>query len=125
MGFSSGGSVSVAAAANTEFNGPFSLQPPGGEQTVFESLVATRRRVNLVFNNQNMTKTGTFRLYIRSDGVTFDQYDSTPVTIGAGDDRTFSYEITTNQAYRLTYLMASNEGVPRDIDFHIIEEPLE
>lgn len=110
---------------NSETNGPFSYLDAGSEQDVHESTAVIRRRVNIVFNNQNMTQTGTFRLFIKTDGTTYDQYNATLVTIGASDDRVFNYEFVTNQNYKITYQETADESAARDIDFHAIEEPLE
>ena len=117
--------LAAGAAGATEANGPFSYLDAGGEQDVHESTAVTRRRVNLVFSNQNMTQIGTFRLYLKIDGTTYDLYDTAAVTVGATDDRAFSYEFTTNQNYKLTYQEGVDETAARDIDFHVIEEPLE
>lgn len=117
--------LAAGAAGATEVNGPFSYLDSGGEQDVHESTAVTRRRVTLMFNNQNMTQLGTFKLFIKTDGTTYDQYDSSAVTISAGDNRSFNYEFTTNQNYKLTYTETVDEAAARDIDFHVIEEPLE
>ena len=117
--------LAAGAAGATEVNGPYSYLDAGAEQTVYESTAVTRRRVNVVFNNQNMTQLGTFKLYLMTDGATYDQYDSSAVTISVGDNRSFSYEFTTNQNYKLTYTESVDEAAARDIDFHIIESPLE
>ena len=120
-----GFSGSAAPAVATESNGPFSYLDAGGEQDVHESTATTRRRATLVFNNRNMTQTGTFRFYIKTDGTNYDLDTTSAVTVSAGNDRVFRIELVTNQNYRLTYQEDANEGADRNIDFQAIEEPLE
>lgn len=117
--------VARGAAGATETNGPFSYLDAGGEQDVHESTAVTRRRASLVFNNQNMTQTGSFRFFIKTDGTTYDLDTTSAVTISAGDDRVFRIEVVTNQNYKLTYEEDVDETAARAIDFHVIEEPLE
>lgn len=117
------GAVGVAGA--TETNGPFTYTDAGGEQDVHESTAVTRRRVSIVLSNRNMTQTGTVRLFMKVDGINYDQYDSSTVTVGAPDNRAFDYQFVTNQNYKLTYQENADEGAARVIDFQVIEEALE
>ena len=110
----------------TEATGPFSYLDAGAEQDVYEdAATTTRRKVWIEISNQNMTQTGTFRLYRKVDGVTYDQFSSDPVLVAAGEDRAFSYEFVTNQHFKVTYEEDADEGAARDIDYNVIVQAME
>ena len=120
---STGETLDLSTTAET--TGPFSYLDAGGEQTVVEDLATTRRHIQVVFNNQNMTQAGTFRLYYQLDGATWALYDSAAVSVAAGAARAFDYEFTTNQPWRLTYEEDADEGAARDIDYDVITQVVE
>jgi len=103
-----------------ETAGPFSYLDAGGAQDVVEDTAVTRRHIKLEFSNRNMTQTGTFIIYRKVDGTNYDLYASQAVTVGAGDDRAFDAEFSTNQAWKLTYTEDVDEGANRAIPFNII-----
>lgn len=114
------GLVDTAEAA-----GPYSYTDAGEEQDVVEDTAVTRRRIWLEFSNRNMTQTGTFKIYRKVDGSNYDLYVSQAVTVGAGDDRAWDAEFTTNQAWKLTYEEDENEGAAIDIPFNVITQVIE
>ena len=110
---------------SAETPGPYSYLDAGAEQDVVEDLAVTRRRIWLEVGNRNMTLAGTFRLYRKVDGVNYDLWNEAVVTVGAGDDRAFDYEFTTNQHWKLTYEESADEGAARDIPFNVITQVVE
>ncbi len=110
---------------SAQFTGPMSYLDAGGEQTVRENVLGTRRRVWLNFSSRNMTQTGTFRVYFKVDGANYDLYAEQPVTVGAGDERAFDAEFTVNQDWKLTYEEDVNEGAARDIPYNVIIQAIE
>ena len=115
----------TALVDTAESAGPFSYLDAGSEQDVVEDTATTRRRIYLEFSNQNMTKTGTFIVYRKVDGSTYDVWTTTPVTVGAGDDWAFDAEFVTNQHWKLTYEEDEDEGAARDIDYNVITQVIE
>ena len=109
--------------SSVEFVGPFSYLDAGGEQTVYESLLATRRQISVLFDLSAMTQDGTIRLKMRVDGSTFRLYDS--ADFKKDEDDIYEYTFIINQAYRLTYEEKSDEGADRSIAFNVTEEALE
>jgi len=114
-----------ALVDSAESAGPMSYLDAGGEQTVVEDTATTRRKIWLDFSNRNMTQTGTFILYRKVDGTNYDIWTSQAVTVGAGDDRAFDAEFTTNQAWKLTYEEDANEGAARAIPYNVITQVIE
>ncbi len=131
LGAPAGASVSADIAAilalvdSAQFTGPMSYLDAGGEQTVRENVLGTRRRVWLNFSNRNMAQTGTFRIYFRVDGTNYDLYAKQPVTVGAGDERAWDAEFTVNQDWKLTYEEDVNEGAARAIPYNVIMQEIE
>ena len=115
----------LALVDSVQFTGPMSYLDAGGEQTVRENVLGTRRRVWLNFSSRNMTQTGTFRVYFKVDGANYDLYAEQPVTVGAGDERAFDAEFTVNQDWKLTYEEDVNEGAARDIPYNVIIQAIE
>ena len=115
----------TALVDSAQFTGPMSYLDAGGEQTVRENILGTRRRVWLNFSSRNMTQTGTFRVYFKVDGANYDLYAEQPVTVGAGDERAFDAEFTVNQDWKLTYEEDVNEGAARDIPYNVIMQAIE
>jgi len=108
-----------------ETAGPFSYLDAGGAQDVVEDTAVTRRHIKLEFSNRNMTQTGTFKIYRKVDGTNYDLYASQAVTVGAGDERAFDAEFSTNQAWKLTYTEDADEGANRAIGFNVITQVVE
>jgi len=108
-----------------ETTGPYSYLDTGVEQDVVADTVTTRRHIWLEFSNQNMTQTGTFKIYRKVDGVTYDLYTTIPVTVSAGDERAFDVDFVTNQHWKLTYTENADEAAARDIDFNIVTQVIE
>ncbi len=108
-----------------ETTGPYSYLDAGAEQDVVTDAVTTRRHIWLEFSNQNMTQTGTFRIYRKIDGVTYDLYATIPVTVSAGDERAFDVDFVTNQHWKLSYQENVDEAAARDIDFNIVTQVIE
>ncbi len=115
----------LALVDSAESAGPFSYLDAGGEQDVVEDTAVTRRRIWLEFSNRNMAQTGTFRIYRKVDGANYDLYAEQPVTVGAGDERAFDAEFTTNQAWKLTYEEDVDEGAAKAIPFNVITQVIE
>ncbi len=116
----------ILGLVNTaEATGPYSYLDDGLEQDVYEDTAVTRRRIWLEFSNRNMTQIGTFKIYRKVDGANYDLYVTQAVTIGAGDDRAWDAEFTTNQAWKLTYEEGADEGAARDIPFNVITQVIE
>lgn len=113
----------VAGGTVSEAVGPYTYTTGTTEQTVYESALVTRRKVSLEFNNTAMTQAGTFRLYRKVDGITYDLYGSTAVL--ASGNRAFDSEFTTNQHYKLTYQAGTTEGFNRDIAYSAVWTALE
>lgn len=111
--------------ATTEAVGPYSYLDAGAEQDVYENLVVTRRHVRVEFSNRNMTQTGTFRIYRKVDGATYDLYASQPVLVAAGSERAFDAEFTTNQHWKLTYQENVDEAAARAIPYNVITQVVE
>lgn len=114
-----------ALVDTAETAGPYSYTDGGGEQTVVEDTAVTRRRIWLEFSNRNMTQTGTFKIYRKVDGSNYDLYVPQAVTVGAGDDRAWDAEFTTNQAWKLTYEEGVDETAARDIPYNVITQVIE
>lgn len=108
-----------------ETTGPFSYLDAGGEQDVVEDTATIRRKISIEFSNRNMTQTGTFRIYRKVDGSTYDLYAPQPVTVGAGDERAFDAVFTTNQAWKLTYEEDIDETAARAIPYNVITKVVE
>jgi len=108
-----------------ESAGPFSYLDAGGEQDVVEDTAVTRRHIKLEFSNRNMAQTGTFKVYRKIDGTNYDLYASQAVTVGAGDERAFDAEFSTNQAWKLTYTEDVDEGGNKAIPFNVITQVVE
>lgn len=117
--------ILTALVDSVQFTGPKSYLDAGGEQTVRENVLGTRRRIWLNFSNRNMTQTGTFRIYFKVDGGNYDLYVEQPVTVGAGDERAFDAEFTVNQDWKLTYEEDVDEGAARDIPYNFIMQVIE
>ena len=117
--------ILTALVDSVQFTGPKSYLDAGGEQTVRENILGTRRRIWLNFSNRNMTQTGTFRIYWKVDGANYDLYAKQPVTVGAGDERAFDVEFTVNQDWKLTYEEDVNEGAARAIPYNVIMKEIE
>lgn len=109
----------------TEAAGPYSYLDVGGEQDVYENLVVTRRHVWVSFSNKNMTQTGTFRLYRKEDGATYDLYVAQAVLVAAGSERAFDAEFTTNQHWKLAYQENVDEGAARAIPYNVVQQVVE
>lgn len=92
----------------------------GLEQTVYESTLTTRRHVLVDVSNRLMAQAGTFKLYRKVDGTTYDQWDSTEVL--ASGNRCFDYDFWTNQHWKLTYTESADEGSNKVISGNVIEE---
>ena len=59
------------------------------------------------------------------DGTNYDLYASQAVTVGAGDERAFDAEFSTNQAWKLTYTEDVDEGGNKAIPFNVITQVVE
>ncbi|MBA7620067.1 hypothetical protein ES703_27410 [subsurface metagenome] len=114
-----------ALVDSAESVGPYSYLDAGGEQDVVEDTATTRRRIWLEFSNRNMTQTGTFIIYRKIDGSNYDIWATVLCTIGAGDDRSWDAEFTTNQAWKLTYEEDVDEGAARAIPYNVITQVIE
>jgi len=115
----------IGLVDSAEAAGPFSYLDAGGEQEVCKSEDNTRRRVWIELSNQNMTEAGTFRIYRRVDGVAYALWISQAVTVGAGDERVWDAEFTTNQYWRVTYEEDVDETANRDIPYNVITQKIE
>ena len=104
--------------------GPFSYLDAGGEQTVVEETITTRRRVSIEFDLTTMTQNGTIRLKRKVDGTTLRVWSETAF-LQAGAENVFDFQFTTNQAWRLTYQEAVDETADRAIPFNVITEVIE
>lgn len=110
---------------SAEAAGPYSYLDAGLEQDVYEDTAVTRRRIWVEVSNRNMTQTGTFIIYRKVDGANYDIWLTQAVTIGAGDDRVFDAEFTTNQHWKITYEEDVDEGANRDIPYNVITQVIE
>lgn len=110
---------------SAEAAGPYSYTDAGGEQTVKEDTLTTRRHIHVEVSNRNMTQTGTFRIYRKVDGSNYDLYTSQAVKVAAGSDRAWDAEFTTNQAWKVTYEENSDEGAARNIPYNVITQVIE
>lgn len=110
---------------STEAHGPYPYTDAGGEQTIYEDISTERRRIWLDVSNRYMTKTGTFRIYRKIDGSNNDLWIDQPATVGAGDDRAWDAEFTTNQPWKITYKEDVDEGLDREIPYNVIVQPME
>lgn len=108
-----------------ESAGPYSYTDAGGEQNVVEDAITTRRHIWLEFSNRNMAQTGTFRIYRKVDGASYDLWVSEAVLVAAGSDRAFDAEFTTNQHWKLTYQENVDEAAARNIPYNIITRVIE
>jgi len=108
-----------------EAAGPYSYLDAGGEQTVYESNLVTRRRVSVEVSNRNMTQTGVFRLYRKVDGTNYDLWIKQAVAVGASDERAWDKDFVTNQAWKITYTEDVDEAAARAIPFNVITEVFE
>ncbi len=107
---------------STETAGPLSYT--GGELDIIEDTATTRRRITAEIDLINMTKDGTIRIYRKVDGSTYRLYSEVTYLV-AGTIKAFDVTFTTNQAWKLTYEEAVDEGSNRDIPFNTIVEVLE
>ena len=110
---------------SAESAGPFAYLDAGAEQDVVVDTAVTRRRIWVDFSNQGMAQTGTFRIYRKVDGANYDLYTTVPCTVGAGDDRAFDAEFTTNQPWKLTYEEDVDEAAARSIPYNVITQVIE
>ncbi|KKM96139.1 hypothetical protein LCGC14_1181170 [marine sediment metagenome] len=110
---------------SAESVGPYSYLDAGGEQTVVEDTATTRRRIFVEFSNRNMTQTGKFIIYRKTDGTNYDIWATVPCTLGAGDDRAWDAELTTPQHWKLTYTEDVDETAARDIPWNVITQVIE
>lgn len=109
----------------TEGAGPYTYTDAGGEQTVYEDTTTVRRRIWVEVSNRYMTQTGKFIVYRKVDGEHYDIYTTQATTVGAGDDRVFDSEFTTNQAWKITYTEDADEGIARAIPYNVITQIIE
>ena len=110
---------------SAEVVGPFSYLDAGGEQDVYEDTAVTRRRIWLEISTRNMTLAGTIIIYRKVDGANYDIWRTQAVTVGAGDDRAWDSEFTTNQQWKITYEESADEGAARAIPFNVITQVIE
>ena len=115
----------LALVDSAESAGPFAYLDAGAEQDVVVDTAVTRRRIFLDFSNRGMAQTGTFRIYRKVDGANYDLYTTVPCTVGAGDDRAFDAEFTTNQPWKLTYEEDVDEAAARSIPYNVITQVIE
>lgn len=114
-----------ALLTSTEAAGPYSYLDAGGEQTVYQNEVNTRRRISFEMDLNTMTQNGTIRLYRRVDGANYRLWIE-EAFVAAGNEKVFTREgITTNQYFRVTYQEAVDEGAARAIPYNVIIEALE
>lgn len=109
---------------SAESVGPFSYLDAGGEQTVVEETLVTRRRVSVEFELDAMTVNGTIRLSRKIDGTNYRIWSETTF-VASGAEQAFDFQFTTNQHWKLTYQEVSDEGAARSIPFNVITEVIE
>jgi hypothetical protein len=106
----------------TEAVGPYSYTDAGGEQTVYESALATRRKISFHMDLNTMTQNGTVRIYEKVDGANYRlavEYNF----VAADDEKVwFVDEYVTNQNFKVTYEEAVDEGAARSIPYNAITE---
>lgn len=114
----------LALVDSAETAGPFSYLDAGGEQDVVEDTATTRRRVSVEIDLDAMTQNGTIRIHRKVDGTNYRIYTETAF-VAADAEQAFDAQFTTNQAWKLTYQEAVNEGANRSIPFNTIIEVIE
>ena len=107
---------------SAETAGPLSYT--GGELDVIEDTTTTRRRITAEIDLINMTKDGTIRVYRKVDGTNYRLYSEVTFLVG-GTIKAFDVSFTTNQAWKITYEEAVDEGSNRSIPFNTLTEVLE
>lgn len=108
---------------SAEVAGPYSYLDAGAEQDIYEDTAVTRRKIWLEVSNRNMTQSGTFRVYRKVDGSSYDLYSSDAIV--ASGVRVLDYEFTTNQQWKVTYEEDVDEAAARDIPFNVIVQVIE
>jgi hypothetical protein len=110
----------LGLSGTSEAVGPYSYLDAGGEQTIYESAVTTRRKISFDIDLNAMTQNGTIRLYRKVDGTNYRIWIEEPFNVG-GSEKAFSREgVTINQHFKVTYEESADEGADRSIPYNVI-----
>ena len=102
--------------------GSHSYTNVGGEQTVYESTVATRRLIHGVWIDLvNMIKDGVIKLYYKIDGTNYREIKSYTFTVATDSDGVYiALSLGVTNSWKVTYTEGADEGADRAIPYSVI-----
>lgn len=117
----------IAVTEAGEATGTFSYLDAGGEQTILEQTISTRREIKSIhIDTVNLTQNGTLKIHHKIYGTNYREL--TPLQVAftvASDDGIIVLAFTVNNDWKMTWTEGVDEGANRDILYNVIYQELE
>ena len=116
----------IAVAEAGEASDTFSYLDAGGEQTILEQTITTRRRLDSIWLDvTNLTQDGTFIIYHKINAGNYPEFDRGSFTVATDSDGILIDGFAVNNDWKITWTEGADEGANRDIPYCVIYQELE
>jgi hypothetical protein len=116
----------IAVTECDEVSGNFSYLDAGGEQTILEQTITTRREIkNIWLDSTNLTQDGTWILYHKINAGNYPEFDRGEFVVADDSDGLLIPGMTVNNDWKITWTEGADEGAARTIPYTVIYQELE
>lgn len=116
----------IATTETGESVGTLSYLDAGGEQTILEMTVSTRREIKSVWLDVTaLTQDGDWKMYHKIDGSNYRAFDTGAFTVATDSDGILIDGFTINNDWKITWTEDADEGAARNIPYNVIYQELE
>jgi hypothetical protein len=106
--------------------GTYSYLDAGGEQTILEQTITTRREIkNIWLDSTNLTQDGTWILYHKINAGNYPEFDRGEFVVADDSDGLLIPGMTVNNDWKITWTEGADEGAARTIPYTVIYQELE
>jgi len=116
----------IAVTESNEITGTLSYLDAGGEQTILEQTISTRRRIDSIWLDAvNMTQNGTIIFYHKIDASNYREFDRHEFTVATDSDGILIDGFTVNNDWKMSWTEGADEGAARNLPYNVIWQELE